>query len=227
MLTTVHRLDPGYPVRLREMKHPPMALYALGELKPEDGEGVAIVGTRKPGIAAAKLTLALSYELADRGFTIISGLAVGIDTQAHRGALQTRFGRTMAVLGSGLDTIHPPSNQALAQQIRQRGALLSEHPTGTPLSAQHLVARDRLISGLSRAVIVIETAIDGGAMHCAEFARQQNRLLLAVPGSKGCEALIAHGAVPLDPTNLDLDYLALQIRTYTPPEQPTQLTFGL
>lgn len=223
MLTTLHRHDPAYPVRLGEIKHPPMVLYVQGELRAEDGDGVAIVGTRKPGNAAAKLTLALSYDLAERGFTIVSGLALGIDTQAHRGALQTRCGRTLAVSGSGLDTLHPPSNHALAQQISQRGALLSEHPAGTPLTAQHLVARNRLISGLSRAVIVIETATDGGAMYCAEFARQQHRLLFAVPGSSGCDTLIANGAISLDPTSLDMDYLALQIRTYTPPARPTQL----
>ena len=225
-MCNIHRHDPGYPGRLREIKHPPGVLYVQGELRAEDGDGVAIVGTRKPGPAAAKLTLALSYELADRGFTIISGLALGIDTQAHRGALQTRCGRTLAVLGSGLDTIHPPGNHTLAQQISQRGALLSEHPAGTPLSAQHLVARNRLISGLSRAVIVMETATDGGAMYCAEFARQQHRLLLAVPGSSGCEALITQGAIPLDPAHLDLDSLARQIRAYTPPPIPTQLGLG-
>jgi DNA processing protein len=124
MLTTLHRHDPAYPVRLREIKHPPMVLYVQGELQPEDGDGVAIVGTRKPGNAAAKLTLALSYELADRGFTIISGLALGVDTQAHRGALQTRFGRTLAVLGSGLDTIsangaHSSANTLTAHPCRR------------------------------------------------------------------------------------------------------------
>jgi len=223
----VNRQDASYPMRLREIKSPPALLFGQGELRPEDGEAVAIVGTRKPAAAAAKLTFALSYELADRGFTIVSGLALGLDTQAHQGALQTRFGRTVAVLGSGLDTIHPKSNLALARQICQRGALLSEHPADTPLSPQYLVARDRLISGLSRALIVMETGLDGGAMYAAAFAHQQNRLVLALPGSPGCDALIAHGAVPLDPSNLDLDYLSLQIRTYTPPETPAQLTFGL
>ncbi len=224
---TLTQQDAAYPVRLREMKRPPALLFGQGELRPEDGEAVAIVGTRKPAAAAAKLTLALSYELAERGFTIVSGLALGIDTEAHRGALQTRFGRTVAVLGSGLDTIHPKSNLALARQICQRGALLSEHPAETPLSPQYLVARDRLISGLSRALMVMETALDGGAMYAAAFAQQQNRLVFALPGSPGCDALINQGALPLDPSNLDLDYLSLQIRTYTPPEQPKQLTFGL
>lgn len=220
----VARHDPAYPARLREMRNPPAVLYGRGMLRPQDDDAVAIVGTRKPGLAAAKLTFALSYELAERGFTIVSGLALGIDTQAHRGALQAQFGRTVAVLGAGLNTIHPRSNVALAQQISQRGALLSEHPADTPLAAQQLVARDRLISGLSRALIVMETALDGGAMYAAEFARQQNRLLLALPGSPGCDALIAHGALPLDPASLDLDYLALQIRTHTIPQAPTQMT---
>jgi DNA processing protein len=220
----VARHDPAYPARLREMRNPPAVLYGRGMLRPQDDDAVAIVGTRKPGIAAAKLTFALSYELAERGFTIVSGLALGIDTQAHRGALQARLGRTVAVLGAGLNTIHPKSNAALARQISQRGALLSEHPADTSLAAQQLVARDRLISGLSRALIVMETALDGGAMYAAEFARQQNRLLLALPGSPGCDALIAHGALPLDPASLDLDYLALQIRTHTIPQAPTQMT---
>lgn len=219
----ITRHDPAYPTRLRELRNPPAVLYVRGSLRPQDDDAVAIVGTRKPGAAAAKLTFALSYELAERGFTIISGLALGIDTQAHRGVLQARFGRTLAVLGAGLNTIHPQSNTALARQISQRGALLSEHPADTPLAAQQLVARDRLISGLSRALIVMETALDGGAMYAAEFARQQNRLVFALPGSSGCDALIAHGALPLDPVALDLDYLALQIRIRTLPETPTQL----
>lgn len=221
------RLDPAYPARLREIQHPPAFLYIQGTLKPEDMNAVAIVGTRKPGAAAAKLTFALSYELAQRGFTIVSGLALGIDTQAHRGALQAQLGRTLAVLGAGLNAIHPLRNVMLAQQISQRGALLSEYAADTPFAPQHFVARNRLITGLSCALIVMETDLDGGAMYAAEFTRKENRPLFALPGSPGCDALIAHGAHPLDPVNLDLDYLALHIRTYTPPEKSVQMSFDI
>lgn len=223
----VSRLDPAYPARLREIQHPPAFLYVQGTLKPEDMNAVAIVGTRKPGAAAAKLTFALSYELAQRGFTIVSGLALGIDTQAHQGALQAQLGRTLAVLGAGLNAIHPLRNVMLARQISQRGALISEYAAGTPFAPQHFVARNRLITGLSCALIVMETDLDGGAMYAAEFARKENRPLFALPGSAGCDALIAHGAHPLDPVNLDLDYLALHLRTYTPPEKSAQMSFDI
>lgn len=223
----VSRFDPSYPARLRDIQHPPAFLYIQGTLTPEDKDAVAIVGTRKPGAAAAKLTFALSYELAQRGFTIVSGLALGIDTQAHRGALQAQWGRTLAVLGAGLNFIHPLRNAALARQISQRGALLSEYAADTPFAPQQFVARNRLIAGLSCALIVMETGLDGGAMYAAEFARKENRPLFALPGSPGCNALIAHGAHPLAPVNLDLDYLALKIRTYTPPEKSLQMSFDI
>lgn len=220
-IVTRHEVE--YPERLRPLAHPPAVLYGQGEWRPQDDDAVAIVGTRKPGAAAAKLTFALSYELASVGFTIISGLALGIDSQAHRGALAAPSGRTIAVLGAGLNHIHPQSHRTLAQQISLRGALLSEHPADTPLSPQQLVARNRLITGLSRAVIVMETGVQGGAMYAAAFARKQNRLLYALPGSPGGDLLISQGAYPLDPTSLDLDYLSEQIHTHTRPELPTQL----
>ncbi len=185
--------DPQYPQPLREIADAPAALFARGTLRPE--RTIAIVGTRQPSPAARFISLELARKLARAGYTIVSGLALGIDSAAHAGALAAP-GRTLAVLlGSGLLNIYPESNRALARRIQAAGALLSETRPRWPVNAQRLVARNRIISGLSGAVILVESHIDGGAMYTARFARAQGRPVYTfdLPAS-GNQFLIKQGA---------------------------------
>lgn len=205
--------DERFPARLRALPDAPIVLFVRGALKREDEQAVAIVGTRTPGEPAAKLAAQLGRELASRGLTIVSGLAAGIDTAAHRGAIES--GRTLAVLGSGIRVIHPRENTELAEAIIGRGALLSElHPAAPPRGPQ-LMARDRIISGLSRAVIVVEAGAQSGSLDTATRAKKQGRPVYAVPGSIGTERLIEAGARPLEPASLDLDTLAAEIARHS------------
>ncbi|MBM3134372.1 MAG: DNA-protecting protein DprA [Chloroflexi bacterium] len=215
--------DDDYPANLRLVSDAPPVLFVRGELQPDDAQAVAIVGTRQPTPPAATLAETLARELAGRGLTIVSGLALGIDTAAHRGALQPAEGRTLAVLGSGLRAIHPRQNLPLAEAIAQRGALLSELHPATPPLGPNLMARDRLISGLSRAVIVVEANEKSGSLDTAAKARRQGRLLFAVPGSPGTQALLAGGAEPLDLRPTALDELSQRIAQHTLAGNETQL----
>lgn len=208
--------DAGYPSNLHQLGDAPFLLYVHGTLLPADTEAVAIVGTRQPSAQAVNAAEMIACELAGRGLTVVSGLALGVDTAAHRGALRAAGGRTLAVLGSGLHAIHPRSNQPLAEAIRLRGALLSELPPATRVCGPNLMARDRLIGGLSRAVIVVEAAEKSGSFDTAMRALRQGRLLLAVPGSPGTEVLLAAGAGRLEPACADWDALAQRIRGYEP-----------
>jgi len=164
----------AYPARLRDLPDAPATLFCRGALVGDDERAIAIVGTRRPTPAARDIARTLGKLLAARGWTIVSGLAYGIDALAHRAAL-LGGGRTIAVLGSGVNVVYPPANQALARAVIANGALLSElHPGAHPSSAT-LVARNRIITGLSRAVIVIEAGERSGSLHAARFARQQGR----------------------------------------------------
>jgi len=209
--------DDRFPAHLRALTDAPLVLFVCGTLKRDDEQAVAVVGTRTPGEHALNLASRLSRELASRGLTIVSGLALGIDTAAHRGALEA--GRTLAVLGSGIRVIHPRENAELAQAIIGRGALLSELHPNTPPRGPQLMARDRIVSGLSRAVIVVEAGAQSGSLDTAARARKQGRLVYAVPGSAGTEQLIETGARPLDPASADLDLLAAEIANHFPPGQ--------
>lgn len=209
--------DPDYPPNLRGLSDAPPVLFTRGVLRPEDADAVAIIGTREPtaeGIATAE---AIARELAGRRLTVVSGLAIGIDTAAHRGALQANGGRTVAVPGSGLRAIHPRQNLPLAERIARHGALLSEVHPDTPPSGPVLMARDRIIGGLARAVIVIEAREKSGSLDTANRARRQGRLILALPGSPGTDRLIAEGAEPLTLRKLDFDALVRRIRKHRPP----------
>ena len=210
--------DEDYPGRLRPLHDSPPLLFVFGTLLPADADAVAIVGTRRPMPRAIERAEMLARELAERGVSVVSGLAAGIDTAAHRGALEADAGRTLAVLGSGIRFIHPRENVPLAQEIIERGALLSELHPDTPPKGQGLMARDRIISGLSRAVIVVEAAEKSGSLDTAKKATRQGRLLFAVPGSPGTDALIRAGAESLDPDSVDMDALAHRIRAYEPDE---------
>ena len=208
--------DPDYPANLAPVPDAPPLLYLRGSLQPErDTSAVAIVGTRAPSEKAVRQAEELAAALAGRGVTIVSGLALGIDTAAHQGALRAG-GRTIAVPGSGLGAIHPVSNRPLAEQIARAGALLSELPPLARPSGPCLMARDRIVSGLSRVLIVVEAAPESGSVDTARRAQRQGRAVLAVPGSPGTDALIAAGAEPLDPGSVDLDALAARAQAFGP-----------
>ncbi|NOH02530.1 MAG: DNA-protecting protein DprA [Chloroflexi bacterium] len=194
--------DESYPARLREIDQPPPVLYVRGEYLPDDVFAVAIVGTRKVTPYGRQVAEEVASFLAANGITIISGLARGVDSIAHQTALKAG-GRTIAVLGRGVDKIYPPEHRALAEQMMTRGALVSDYAVGTPPDASNFPPRNRIISGLSLAVVVIEAAETSGALITAEFAAEQGREVFAVPGSilapqsRGTNKLIQNGALPL------------------------------
>jgi DNA processing protein len=204
--------DDAYPANLRPVNDAPPLLFVHGVLRAEDAGAVAIVGTREPSAPSADLAERLAAGLAGRAVTVVSGLALGIDAAAHRGALQAEDGRTLAVLGSGLHNVFPRENLELAQTIVRHGAVLSELRPNAPASGMTLMARDRIVSGLSRVVIVVEARERSGSLDTAARARTQGRVLYAVPGSGGTDALLREGARRLDPQALDLDALADQAR---------------
>lgn len=204
--------DDDYPANLRAAADAPPLLFVQGALLARDKDAVAIVGSREATPQALALAERLGYEMAQRGLVVVSGLALGIDTAAHRGALAARRGRTLAVLGSGLSAVFPPANAELAGEIALRGAVLSELSPMTPASGPSLMARDRIVSGLSRAVIIVEAQVRSGTMDTARRAQAQDRLLIAVAGSEGCDLLLRQGAVRLDAA--DLDDLAERVRAH-------------
>jgi DNA processing protein len=209
--------DADYPANLRPLPDAPPALFVRGDLRPGDAGAVAIIGTREPTAGGAAAAERIGRELAGLGLTVVSGLAIGIDTAAHRGALAAAGGRTLAVPGSGLRAIHPRQNAALAGQIARCGALLSELHPNTPPSGPALMARDRIVSGLARAVIVVEAGEKSGSLDTAAKARRQGRLLLALPGSPGTDRLLAEGAERLAPNGTDFAALARRIRGHALP----------
>lgn len=174
--------DACYPSALREIADPPPVLYVLGTITSADDWAIAVVGTRRASQYGRHVTERIVSDIARAGVTVVSGLALGIDTHAHRAALAAG-GRTVAVLGSGLDRIYPTSNQALARQISECGAVISEYPLGIPPDAQHFPRRNRIVSGLSRGVLVVEADHKSGAMITATQAAEQGRDVFAVPGS--------------------------------------------
>lgn len=177
--------DSEFPTCLLDIPQPPAELYVLGnDLRPlMDALRIAIVGTRKVSSYGRAVTSTLGGELARQGVVIISGLAIGVDTLAHRAALDNN-GPTIAVLASGLDEIYPRFNTGLARQILQKGgALVSEYPPGTPSYKEHFVARNRLIAGLSEGVLVTEAGENSGSRHTVVFALEQGKQVMAVPGN--------------------------------------------
>jgi DNA processing protein len=194
--------DDTYPKRLKEIENPPPVLYMRGDIDLTDEWSVAIVGTRRLSAYGRQVTEDIAGSLARNGLTIVSGLARGVDSIAHKAALNAG-GRTLAVLGSGLERIYPPENKQLAEQITGCGALISEYLPNTPPEASNFPQRNRLISGLSLAVVIIEAGIKSGALITASFAADQGREVFAVPGnitspaSMGTNRLIANGAHPL------------------------------
>jgi DNA processing protein len=194
--------DESYPQRLKEIDQPPPVLYIRGEYLPDDLFAVGIVGTRRVTAYGRQITEELASFLAANGMTVISGLARGVDAIAHQTALKAG-GRTIAVLGSGVDRIYPPEHRGLAERMMERGAIISDYAPGTPPEASNFPPRNRIISGLSLAVVVVEAGETSGALITAEFAAEQGREVFAVPGSilapqsKGTNKLIQNGALPL------------------------------
>lgn len=194
--------DSNYPKILKNIYSPPIFLYIWGKLIEEDDYALAVVGTRRPTAYGKKITEKISSHLSMNKITIVSGLARGIDSIAHRTALKNN-GRTIAVIGSGLDNIYPSENNTLAKEISQSGAVISEFPLGTKPDKQNFPRRNRIISGLSLGSIIIETDLNGGAMQTAAFALDQNREVFAIPGnlespqSEGTNRLIQKGEAKL------------------------------
>jgi DNA processing protein len=195
----ITRDDPRFPARLQEIPYPPPFLLVKGSLTPADHLAVAMVGTRSASYYGLKAGRRLAGALAARGVTVVSGLARGIDTAAHQGALEMS-GRTLAVLGCGLDVVYPPENVKLYQEIPEQGALVSEFPLGTPPEAKNFPIRNRLISGLALGVVVIEAGVKSGTTITVRYALDQGREVFAVPGpidsptSIGPHRLIQEGA---------------------------------
>jgi DNA processing protein len=191
--------DEDYPERLRQIPDPPRVLYRLGSLSPQDDAGIAVVGARACTSYGRTVAERLGGDLAAAGVVVISGLARGIDGCAHRGALAAG-GRTVAVLGTGLDRVYPPEHRRLATAIAGSGALLSEFPLGAEPEPWHFPLRNRVISGLARAVVVVEAAARSGALGTADMALEQGREVFAIPGpvtaptSAGTNRLIRQGA---------------------------------
>ncbi|CAM2957911.1 DNA-processing protein DprA [Legionella worsleiensis] len=191
--------SPDYPQLLKEISDPPIVLYAKGQLSSFDHPQLAVVGSRNPSVTGSENARNFAKALAEHGITIISGLALGIDGQAHAGCLEAH-GKTIAVLGTGIDCIYPRRHSKLAEQISQNGLLLSEFPLNSPPIAGHFPRRNRIISGLSLCILVIEAAIKSGSLITAKMALEQNRDVLAIPGSihnplaRGCHYLLQQGA---------------------------------
>ena len=191
--------DEDFPANLKEIYDPPAMLFVRGTLNEGDCCAVAVVGTRRPTEYGRTATLELVGGLAARGVPIVSGMARGIDSVAHQGALKVG-GRTMAVLGCGVDVVYPPENGKLAEEIVAHGAIISEYPMGTPPEAENFPRRNRIISGMSLGTIVVEAGEKSGALLTAKYALDQNREVFAVPGdisrrkSRGTNRLIKDGA---------------------------------
>jgi DNA processing protein len=195
-------LDDEYPQHLKEIDQPPPVLYLRGEITLEDSWAVAIVGTRAVTPYGRQITEELATVLADNGVTVVSGLARGVDAIAHSAALKAG-GRTLAVLGSGVDKLYPPENRPLAEKIILQGAVVSDYVPGTPPESANFPPRNRIISGLSMATVVVEAGDTSGALITAEFAVEQGRDVFAIPGnvyapqSKGTNRLLQNGAKAL------------------------------
>lgn len=207
--------DSDYPRRLREINQAPPVLFIKGAINVEDDWAVAVVGTRRVTPYGRQVAAEIARFLAQNGVTVVSGLARGVDAIAHQSALQNG-GRTIAVLGSGVDVIYPPEHRKLGLEIAQQGAIVSDYPVGTQPDGVNFPPRNRIISGLSLATVVVEAGEKSGALITAEFAVEQGRDVFAVPGSiltpqsEGTNRLIEQGARPLLKMSEILESLKLE-----------------
>jgi len=214
--TLIKLNEKSYPKNLINIYDPPPELYVRGSYLPQDEKAIAIVGTRKASHYGMTIAKKLGFELASLGITIVSGMALGIDTAAHEGALSAN-GRTIAVLGCGLDIVYPPSNEDLMHSIISTGAVVSEFPLGTPPAHWTFPRRNRIISGLSLGVIVVEGHYKSGSMITAKLALDQGREVFAVPGNieeeatKGPHWLIKQGAKLVESVEDVLEELRMEV----------------
>lgn len=212
-------VEPEYPSLLKELPSAPPLLYYRGRLSIEDDRALAIVGTRRATTYGRDVARQMATAVAQAGITVISGLAIGIDGIAHTAALESS-GRTIAVLGNGIDRIYPVENQKLAETIisQDQGAIISEYPPGTPPDAKHFPSRNRIISGLALGVLIVEAPPNSGTMHTANAAAEQGREVFAIPGnilslnSQGTNLLIQEGAKLVTQPQDILDELNLSHR---------------
>lgn len=207
-------VDDEYPKLLKTIYDPPPVLYCKGQPLKETQYMVSIVGSRRTSEYGRQMAEKLAYELSCAGVTVVSGLARGIDTMAHRGAIRAG-GYTIGVLGCGVDVIYPRENKKLFMQVQQQGTLVSEYPPGTQPAAGNFPARNRIISGLSQAVVVVEAGSTSGALITADFALEQGRDVYALPGnvtspySSGTNQLIKEGATPVTSADDILEALGI------------------
>jgi DNA processing protein len=210
-------LDGDYPLNLKGLEDAPPVLYCRGELLFEDSNSVAIVGTRRATEYGRTVARTLAKQLSGLGITVISGMASGIDTQAHIGALSAG-GRTLAVMGTGIDLIYPSSNRNLARKIVENGALITELPPNSPALPYHFPSRNRIISGLSKAVVAIEAPFKSGVFSTVRWALQYGRDVYALPGdinrtnSEGTNKLLKEGAIPFTSFKDILENTALAVK---------------
>ncbi len=204
--------DADYPCQLKEIPDPPPILFARGDIDLIHFPQIAIVGSRNPSSSGIQIATDFASSLTTTGFTITSGLALGIDAASHRGALAAQ-GKTIAVMGTGLDRVYPATHKELAIDIAQNGVLISEFPPGTAAKANHFPRRNRIISGLCIGLLVVEAAKQSGSLITARMALEQNREVFAIPGSiynplaRGCNALIREGAKLVETTQDILEEL--------------------
>ncbi|MCA9883528.1 MAG: DNA-processing protein DprA [Anaerolineae bacterium] len=221
--------DESYPADLRVIPDPPPVLYIQGKLTEADSLALAIVGTRRATRYGRDVTTMFARQLASRGVTIVSGMALGIDTAAHQAAIDGG-GRTIAILGCGIDITYPKENYELAQRISQHGALISEFPLGTPPTGNNFPRRNRILSGLSLGVLVTEAPIKSGALITAETALEQNREVFAVPANifnkvgQGCNQLIKDGATLVTDAGDILDALNVAYVRVTTKQKTEQVS---
>jgi len=214
--------DTEYPKSLLEIADPPPFLYAKGNLALLNQPSIAIVGSRNASVQGEKNAEAFAHDLCGYGLCIVSGLALGIDGAAHRGALNAH-GNTIAVVGTGLDIVYPAKHRDLAHQIAERGLIISEFPLGTPSKPQNFPKRNRIISGLSLGCLVVEANLQSGSQITARLAAEQGREIFAIPGSihspmsKGCHQLIKQGAKLVDCTQDIVEELKLEAVSDTKP----------
>jgi DNA processing protein len=220
--------DSEYPKKLLEINSPPAVLYAIGHLHWLNHPSIALVGSRSATPQGEKNAEEFAASLCHSGLCVVSGMALGIDGAAHRGALKAN-GATIAVVGTGLDIVYPARHRDLAHKIAERGLIISEFPLGTPSKAQNFPRRNRLISGLSLGCLVVEANIESGSLITARLATEQGREVFAIPGSihspvaKGCHQLIKQGAKLVENTHDILEELKNLLPTLGSANSPTGL----
>ncbi|MDD5291802.1 MAG: DNA-processing protein DprA [Candidatus Omnitrophica bacterium] len=217
-------LDKDYPENLKNIYDPPVVLYIKGDILDCDYNSIAVVGSRRASFYGISTASRLSVELAQSGITIVSGLARGIDTASHKGALAAK-GRTIAVLGSGILKLYPPENKELAGAVSENGAIVSEFSLETPPLARNFPRRNRIISGLSLGVVVVEAARNSGALITADLALEHNREVFAVPGkmdsttSIGTHSLIKQGAKLISCSEDIIDEVKIKLKGFSAPKR--------